>query len=402
MDNVCAAIDAMKSRYYCKGIINGPMTVTLPAIGDGAAAGAAAAASGEHVIKFPLGSLEAEASLKPLLSRSNESAFGHGHETKVDATVRTARDLLPDAYETSFAPSEAMLEEIRTSLVPDAAQVRAVPHKLNIMTTGGHFGERPPPRRRAPLLAPLSTVVTPLLAPLSTIAALCYGRSAPPGPRPQYHSRPLLGLRRSAPPGPRPLCSPRPTLPHTPAPHQDTPRGAATCFGTLVVSLPVNFSGGHLQLTHAGVTHSHSGIPKTPYSYQRHGFPPSNVVPEAKMKWVAFFGDVSHQVLRVSSGYRLTMTYVLHRDQPPNPNADMLLARADGLRKALKGLLADESFMPEGGHVGVYCRHQYEESALAQVRSLAVRRRRRCPLPPRLAPAPRPPPHPPPPPPPRR
>ena len=144
MDNVCAAIDAMKSRYYCKGIINGSMTVTLPAIGD-----AAAAASGEHVIKFPLGSLEAEASLKPLLSRSNESAFGHGHETKVDATVRTARDLLPDAYETSFAPSEAMLEEIRTSLVPDAAQVRAVPHKLNIMTTGGHFGECRPSARAA-------------------------------------------------------------------------------------------------------------------------------------------------------------------------------------------------------------------------------------------------------------
>jgi hypothetical protein len=39
-------------------------------------------------------------------------------------------------------------------------------------------------------------------------------------------------------------------------PHKDTPRGADTCFGTLVVALPVFFQGGQLAFSHGGESQS--------------------------------------------------------------------------------------------------------------------------------------------------
>ena len=72
------------------------------------------------------------------------------------------------------------------------------------------------------------------------------------------------------------------------------------------------------------------------------------------------------QVQPVKSGYRITLTYTLHRDAPPDPNTDALLSRAAAFHSQLKSALADAEFLPEGGTVGFYCRHMYEETALAQ------------------------------------
>lgn len=84
------------------------------------------------------------------------------------------------------------------------------------------------------------------------------------------------------------------------------------------------------------------------------------------LQWGAFFGDVLHEVERVESGYRITLTYTLHRDTLPNPNTDMLLTRATSFHAQLQRALADPEWMPEGGAIGFHCRHLYEETSLAQ------------------------------------
>eukprot|EP00976_Prorocentrum_cordatum_P029844 607556-Prorocentrum_minimum.AAC.1 len=75
------------------------------------------------------------------------------------------------------------------------------------------------------------------------------------------------------------------------------------------------------------------------------------------------------QVLSVTEGHRITLTYVLHRtmDASYNPTADLLLLRASKLHEALCQALACKDFMPDGGRLGFRCRHLYEETQLAQV-----------------------------------
>jgi hypothetical protein len=50
----------------------------------------------------------------------------------------------------------------------------------------------------------------------------------------------------------------------------------------------------------------------------------------------------------VTAGYRITLTYTLHRDAAPDPTADLLLLRASELQRKLAAALADPTFMPEG------------------------------------------------------
>ncbi|PVH81899.1 hypothetical protein DL98DRAFT_530658 [Cadophora sp. DSE1049] len=77
--------------------------------------------------------------------------------------------------------------------------------------------------------------------------------------------------------------------------HVDTPRGA-TQFGSLVVCLPHPHEGGNLRVTHAG----HSKY-----------FDWSNT-DAATIQWAAFYSDCEHEVLEVTSGHRITLTYNLY------------------------------------------------------------------------------------------
>ena len=93
------------------------------------------------------------------------------------------------------------------------------------------------------------------------------------------------------------------------APHKDTPRGN-DMFGTLVVCLPSRFWRGHLVLTHRGVVRRYdwgSAIEKQETPNQLH--------------WAAFFGDVDHQIERIGSGARVTLTYLLRRGDGGAPRA---------------------------------------------------------------------------------
>jgi len=73
------------------------------------------------------------------------------------------------------------------------------------------------------------------------------------------------------------------------------------------------------------------------------------------------------QVTPVTAGHRITLTYTLHRRLEPGAPTEPLVARAALMHGALRAAMEDAHFMPQGGHIGFHCRHQYEETALKQV-----------------------------------
>ncbi len=139
------------------------------------------------------------------------------------------------------------------------------------------------------------------------------------------------------------------------APHKDTPRGN-DMFGSLVICLPSRFRNGNLVLTHCGVI-------------ERYDWGPA-IEKQAKpnqLHWVAFFGDVDHQIERIWSGARVTLTYLLRRGECGSPMRDVAGEDpAPRIQEAWQALLADKSFLPDGGILGYPCCHLYHQDARFQ------------------------------------
>jgi hypothetical protein len=131
--------------------------------------------------------------------------------------------------------------------------------------------------------------------------------------------------------------------------HKDTPRGK-DMLGTLVVCLPIGFSGGELELTHRGAIRtfdwgSRSRSPKAPI----------------ELRWAAFFGDVDHEVKEVRVGHRITLTWLLRRGSGlPRPLPDG--PPTDPLASAFAAAVADPDFLRNGGVLGFRCEHMYSET----------------------------------------
>ena len=128
--------------------------------------------------------------------------------------------------------------------------------------------------------------------------------------------------------------------------HVDTPR-SGDMFGSLVICLPTRFSGGALVARHGDqeVVFDWSSLP---------GSPPSVVC------WAAFFSDVEHEILPVTAGHRLTLTYNLYAVQerlysipPGNP-----------FYNCLQTAIGTPHFMRDGGCLAFYCEHLYTFSLL--------------------------------------
>ena len=119
-------------------------------------------------------------------------------------------------------------------------------------------------------------------------------------------------------------------------PHVDTPR-SADMFGSLVVCLPSKFTGGALVTRHQGreVMFDWSSSTAT--------------------QWAAFYSDVEHEVLPVTSGHRITLTYNLYHTSPamtPEITTNLLYCE-------LKAALQNPHFMRQGGILGFFCQHEY-------------------------------------------
>ncbi|KAF7902857.1 hypothetical protein EAF00_002759 [Botryotinia globosa] len=126
--------------------------------------------------------------------------------------------------------------------------------------------------------------------------------------------------------------------------HVDTPRGTRQ-FGSLVVCLPYSHQGGQLRVTHRGSN--------TFFDWGNQS---------DSIQWAAFYSDCEHEVLEVTSGHRVTLTYNLYISQkigiPLQKNlvADPTLSP---LYEVARNVLVQPDFMKRGGVIGFYCEHLY-------------------------------------------
>jgi hypothetical protein len=124
--------------------------------------------------------------------------------------------------------------------------------------------------------------------------------------------------------------------------HVDTPR-SKDMFGSLVVCLPSHFTGGTLVTRNLGrqVTFDWSS-------------------PSPATHWAAFFSDVEHEILPVTSGHRITLTYNLYRSSLFHPiSFDVTL---NPLYVRWLAALQSPHFMRNGGTLGFFCQHKYVET----------------------------------------
>lgn len=130
--------------------------------------------------------------------------------------------------------------------------------------------------------------------------------------------------------------------------HVDTPR-ADTQIGSLVVCLPAPFDGGALAVRHEG-------------QEVVHDWAADSNVEEPAIQWAAFYSDCEHEVLEVTAGHRVTLTYNLYLAA----GTGLLAGRALTLQPTelplhhrLQHMLKTAGFLPEGGYLGFHLTHRY-------------------------------------------
>ena len=79
--------------------------------------------------------------------------------------------------------------------------------------------------------------------------------------------------------------------------------------------------------------------------------------------YIAFYSDIEHEVLKVTSGHRVTVTYNLYLVDPVlRPGTSALapnLKNGSNLQTTLQGLLKSPEFLPNGGTLGFGLAHLY-------------------------------------------
>ena len=127
--------------------------------------------------------------------------------------------------------------------------------------------------------------------------------------------------------------------------HVDTPR-SSEMFGSLVVCLPTQFTGGELVTRHKG-QETRFDWSSTPQS------------PMKKVAWAAFFSDVEHEVLPVTDGHRCTLTYNLYCLNKLQDLPRTVTITPCPFYCELRAAVSNPHFMCGGGVLGFSCQHQY-------------------------------------------
>ncbi|KAJ4183303.1 hypothetical protein NW755_009793 [Fusarium falciforme] len=134
-------------------------------------------------------------------------------------------------------------------------------------------------------------------------------------------------------------------------PHVDTPRGH-THFGSLVVALPTTYEGGQLRVVSKGKETVGLEQPKWDY-------PPS-------IRWIAFYSDCEHEVLPVTAGHRITLTYELwvadYLGGLTQPQAKTPGSAHYAIYERTKTMLSCPHLLRYGGVIGYWCAYQYPET----------------------------------------
>ncbi|KAF8834700.1 hypothetical protein BDN67DRAFT_1072631 [Paxillus ammoniavirescens] len=142
-------------------------------------------------------------------------------------------------------------------------------------------------------------------------------------------------------------------------PHKDTPR-SERMFGSLVVIFPARHEGGDFILRHGGEEWKLESAQTISTAAQS---PP--------IGFIAFFSDVEHEVMEVTSGYRVTLTYNLYFAETESlPLISTPSPQEDSFRTAIVDLVANPAVLPGGGYLGFGLQHQYPVSRQMSVESL--------------------------------
>ena len=129
--------------------------------------------------------------------------------------------------------------------------------------------------------------------------------------------------------------------------HVDTPR-SDTMFASLVVVLPTVHDGGSLIIRHNGKEWTFDSSKAV------------NSEPTPHAAFVAFFSDVEHEVMPVSSGYRVTLTYNLYLKKKTTANRPAGFGHTFvEIKNALDSLLRNPELLPDGGILGFGFAHKY-------------------------------------------
>lgn len=143
--------------------------------------------------------------------------------------------------------------------------------------------------------------------------------------------------------------------------HVDTPRSPDQ-FGSLVVCLPLSHKGGALEVRHQDRTVAFDW-----------GTGDSDLE-KPSIKWAAFYSDCEHEVLEVTEGHRLTLTYnlyVVRGNGFLGGYSPALDPATFPLYKTISSLVQDASLWKDGGHIGYYCSHIYPHTSNTKLQFMA-------------------------------
>ena len=126
-------------------------------------------------------------------------------------------------------------------------------------------------------------------------------------------------------------------------PHVDTPR-SQDMFGSLVVCFPSQFTGGELVARHHGK--------EVTFDWSKEHC--------NSTKWAAFFSNVEHEILPVTGGHRITLTYNLYNpEKSVRFNPSSVNISPTPLHSELQAALMNKDFMVDGGVLGFATHHTY-------------------------------------------
>lgn len=119
-------------------------------------------------------------------------------------------------------------------------------------------------------------------------------------------------------------------------------------FGSLVIIFPTHHEGGTLVLRDGGKEWTIDAA-----SEMRSKSHPC-------VTYIAFYGDVEHEVLPITAGYRVTVTYNLYFNSTPVPLYSKIVdASYQQLKHAFEEMLTDSNTLPDGGYLGFGLRRRY-------------------------------------------
>ncbi|KAF9648975.1 hypothetical protein BDM02DRAFT_3167372 [Thelephora ganbajun] len=145
--------------------------------------------------------------------------------------------------------------------------------------------------------------------------------------------------------------------------HRDTPRGT-DMLGSLVITYPTPHEGGELALRHKD----------REWKFDANSLTVTQ--PSPSLAYVAFYSDIEHEVLEVTSGRRVTITYNLYFVDPASrPGVSAItpnLKNTSNLQTTLRGLLKNPEFLPDGGTLGFGLAHLYPVTFETELREMAT------------------------------